>query len=565
MRELYSALLSHHDIYGIFRKLVLNETPLGTDFGFWRMLGFVHLVSASGIHLYALQNFLDSVFFRTARLFANRNHLHVWKRVSILLSYLVILYAWYLSQFRFGLFRPFIIVLFRNAAMHLGFRWRFWSPLALSISLDLIVSTIRHLCGVPNAFFSGRMHYALAVGGGLAAIELLRGRKTSHLHFHFALSVGSWLPTAAYDALFEHTVAWATPILSLVSIPLFASVLYPLLLADCLVDPAQLWDVTKSALLYSNIALKFSAEAVMSWRLFWSVNSEVFLEVFVLFFLFGKYVLAKFQRCFILLTIIFLIRGTVVKAVAPIKTAQVEQWNVGQGDSAFVQTGYESGFIDTGTRSSLKSSTFLKKLIERNIFTVNWIALTHLDQDHAGALERWIKLVSVERIFLSAAHFNDERGVRIDKVLQKYSVPVSHQGFPGIWLQCTSRECKHKKNGNMSGFFLEFNQGRDWYLNLGDADKKDELILLRELESKLSKPLTHYSGERVFKISHHGSRYSTSHELMVKLRPTQTWISAGAKNRYGHPTHRVLELLQNTNVLVRRTDRDGDLVFETTK
>lgn len=62
----------------------------------------------------------------------------------------------------------------------------------------------------------------------------------------------------------------------------------------------------------------------------------------------------------------------------------------------------------------------------------------------------------------------------------------------------------------------------------------------------------------VLVAGHHGSKYSTSEELLQCLRPEAACISVGA-NGYGHPSGEVLERLARQGCTVWRTDLHGNI------
>ena len=83
----------------------------------------------------------------------------------------------------------------------------------------------------------------------------------------------------------------------------------------------------------------------------------------------------------------------------------------------------------------------------------------------------------------------------------------------------------------------------------------------REFESRLAVADT--ARVRILKVGHHGSRTSTSPQLLAALRPQIAIISAGRGNLFGHPAPDVLERLADAGAVVFRTDRDGAVVVET--
>jgi competence protein ComEC len=64
-------------------------------------------------------------------------------------------------------------------------------------------------------------------------------------------------------------------------------------------------------------------------------------------------------------------------------------------------------------------------------------------------------------------------------------------------------------------------------------------------------------------VAHHGSRTSTSRELLDAWRPQIALISAGRGNTFGHPAPEVLRGLESIGARVFRTDLDGEITVET--
>jgi competence protein ComEC len=68
---------------------------------------------------------------------------------------------------------------------------------------------------------------------------------------------------------------------------------------------------------------------------------------------------------------------------------------------------------------------------------------------------------------------------------------------------------------------------------------------------------------RILKVAHHGSRTSTSRELLEHWRPQIAIVSAGRGNTFGHPAPDVLERLESIGADVYRTDLDGQVTVTT--
>ncbi len=68
----------------------------------------------------------------------------------------------------------------------------------------------------------------------------------------------------------------------------------------------------------------------------------------------------------------------------------------------------------------------------------------------------------------------------------------------------------------------------------------------------------------VLKVGHHGSRTSTSPDLVEGIRPRVALLSCGRGNRFGHPAPETLGTLARYCVPVLRTDQRSDCRVELT-
>ena len=64
----------------------------------------------------------------------------------------------------------------------------------------------------------------------------------------------------------------------------------------------------------------------------------------------------------------------------------------------------------------------------------------------------------------------------------------------------------------------------------------------------------------VLKVGHHGSKTSSSKDLIAEINPKYSIISVGKNNRYGHPSKEVLNNLEKSKIY--RTDQDGSIMFK---
>ena len=105
------------------------------------------------------------------------------------------------------------------------------------------------------------------------------------------------------------------------------------------------------------------------------------------------------------------------------------------------------------------------------------------------------------------------------------------------------------ENDNSNAIYTEL----DGYIFIfmGDAS----IITEKEILDKYN-----LSNIDVLKVGHHGSRTSSSKDLINEVNPKYSNISVGKNNRYGHPNKEVLENLNNSKIY--RTDQDGSIMFK---
>jgi competence protein ComEC len=106
---------------------------------------------------------------------------------------------------------------------------------------------------------------------------------------------------------------------------------------------------------------------------------------------------------------------------------------------------------------------------------------------------------------------------------------------------------------------LRVRHGRRSMLFVGDAEHAEEHDLVRAHGEGGGRGIA----ADVLKVGHHGSRTSTGPELLASVRPLVAMVSAGVRNRFGHPRPETLTALSNAGIFTARTDRDGQVVVET--
>jgi competence protein ComEC len=564
-REHLSQALTENfqDSYGILSHLLLSEAKSDDHTAFFRDLGFIHLFSASGIHLYALSFLCGFLFLGLGRLLQ-------FPVVPCLIgsrfaTTAIWIWGWLLAGLRLGMLRPLLLIFIQRIAKIQGFRWRKWTPLCLALSFDVLLSAITLFSkGLPLSNFNwseGRAFYLLAIGGG----ALLDHDERQH---HLSLSIASWLLDAIWDATSWGMITCMTPLLSLITIPLITLLIYPALVVFSL---AEFFSIKSSVLLSLLSTLFQLLEKFMTliFRLslhtgnLWIVSPITVFAVICLATLI--FLIPSRHRFYVLglaASVLAISRISMLSEshAAPklLQADEVTQLDVGQGDSALVVSRSGAGLIDTGSIHALSDSAWIRIFASRGLNRVQWIGLTHLDEDHSGGALRLARLMPIDCLTTSEAELQSARGKVYEGKLQQMGTRVDHQlssCVPYPAREPTKEQPgAHTANENMSAFLIPL-RGSGFYLSAGDATEADELKIADWVLNQGAAKGT----PRILKISHHGSKTSTSQEWLNKIGPTEAWISVGIGNRYGHPTLRTLDLIQSNGIPIRRTDISGAL------
>ena len=223
--------------------------------------------------------------------------------------------------------------------------------------------------------------------------------------------------------------------------------------------------------------------------------------------------------------------------------------DVGQGQSILLQTEGRTFLIDCGgdqedDTADLIAGTLLSQGIDR----LDGIILTHYDYDHAGAIDNLLTRIQTDLLLVAdtadakrypqlvgkVCYVNDT----LEIALEKSHITVFGPIYSG--------------SSNENSLCVLFESENCAILITGDRSAFGERMLMRK---------TQLPDVDVLIAGHHGSKNSTSEELLQAVTPETVIISAGEGNRYGHPHDELLERLEQHGYAVYRTDLHGTIIY----
>lgn len=246
--------------------------------------------------------------------------------------------------------------------------------------------------------------------------------------------------------------------------------------------------------------------------------------------------------------------------------------DVGQGDSIFLKSGQKTMLIDTGGKmsydfadwqrkehtSSIAKSKLLPYFSSLGIHHLNFLVLTHGDQDHLGEALELIENIKIDRVILNDGEKNrneqkliarlEQRGIPYEIALEGATYQVG-----AFFLQSLNRDLKEENDSSIVFLGTVFDKT---FLLTGDASMKTEKSILSAYK---------LPSVDILKLGHHGSKTSTSEELLTALQPSIALISAGRENKFGHPNQEVLDRLQKYEVPYFLTAREGSIQINFSK
>lgn len=221
--------------------------------------------------------------------------------------------------------------------------------------------------------------------------------------------------------------------------------------------------------------------------------------------------------------------------------------DVGQGQCILLQSQGRTYMVDCGgDRDEDAADIGAETLLSQGVSRLDGLILTHCDRDHAGAAGNLLSRVPADLVILPASGTVPENAdgqivyadrdltLRFETAVLNIYAPT----FPG--------------NGNETSLCLLFDTENCDILITGDRSAFGERLLLRR---------ENLPEVDVLIAGHHGSKNSTSEQLLECVKPEIVCISVGEDNPYGHPAAETLARLGEFGCTVYRTDENGTILI----
>jgi len=219
--------------------------------------------------------------------------------------------------------------------------------------------------------------------------------------------------------------------------------------------------------------------------------------------------------------------------------------DVGQGLAVVVRTRDHALVYDAGARYpseyDLGAAVVIPSLYALGIDRLDMLMISHADNDHAGGAP------AVAAAFPAARRYSGEPGrVRVPMAQCLAGQQWEWNGVRFRVLSPTTAMLNASANDHSCVLLVEGRAGR--LLLTGDIAMDTEPSVAASLNAG-SRP--------VLQVPHHGSKSSSSAEFITAVQPELAVVSAGWRNRFGHPRPEVMQRYAAAGVPVFNTAVDG--------
>lgn len=244
--------------------------------------------------------------------------------------------------------------------------------------------------------------------------------------------------------------------------------------------------------------------------------------------------------------------------IVPMPRQSMSMLDVGQGDAILLQDGTTQVLIDGGPGADV-----LTRLAEQMPWLdkkIEVIIATHPHRDHIEGLLHVLERYDVGMVLLPQYSYESDIERQFFRSIIAHHIPYRFAWY-GQSIQAGAMNLRvmspipgnewaklARNNPNNASVVMHADIFTTSALLMGDAEQGIEKQLLASIPSEAF-------NVAILKVGHHGSKTSTSAELLRAASPSISLISVGADNTYGHPAQEVVDRLGTTHVL--RTDQQG--------
>lgn len=480
----------------------------------YQINGISHLFSVSGFHI----NFITSIiYFYLDRVTYNKKIKYITVDIFLVL-YLLLCNT--TSLLRCTVMN---ILLSINHLLKLNIK-----------KIDIVLLTLI-LCIIINPFIIYDIGFIYSYTISFFLILYKNKYKTNNKLLKIIyISLISFLVSLPINIYTSYEINFLSIILNIIIVPIVSLILLPLSLLT-LIFPI----LDNILYLITSILEKISLYT-SNINIFKQILSKPSIILIIIYYLVIILILSKNKHYYLIL-ILLIFHKTI-----PLYNGNLEvvMFDVGEADSMLISTPSKKVniLIDTGRGIDINNIIIYLKSI--GISKLNYLIITHGDEDHIGGALYLIDNFKVDNVILNKGDYTElevELITHLKNKNIKYTNNINKIPLLGSYMYLLNTKKFSNENDNSIVTYFEYQKYK--FLFMGDSSSKTEEYLINNYN------LTNIS---FLKVGHHGSNTSSSPLFINKITPKVSLISVGRNNFYHHPNKEVLTNLSNS--VIYRTD-----------
>lgn len=480
----------------------------------YQINGISHLFSVSGFHI----NFITSIiYFYLDRVTYNKKIKYITVDIFLVL-YLLLCNT---------------TSLLRCTVMNILLSINYLLKLDIK-KIDIVLLTLI-LCIIINPFIIYDIGFIYSYTISFFLILYKNKYKTNNKLLKIIyISLISFLVSLPINIYTSYEINFLSIILNIIIVPIVSLILLPLSLLT-LIFPI----LDNILYLITSILEKISLYT-SNINIFKQILSKPSIILIIIYYLVIILILSKNKHYYLIL-ILLIFHKTI-----PLYNSNLEvvMFDVGEADSMLISTPSKKVniLIDTGRGIDINNIIIYLKSI--GISKLNYLIITHGDEDHIGGALYLIDNFKVDNVILNKGDYTElevELITHLKNKNIKYTNNINKIPLLGSYMYLLNTKKFSNENDNSIVTYFEYQKYK--FLFMGDSSSKTEEYLINNYN------LTNIS---FLKVGHHGSNTSSSPLFINKINPKVSLISVGRNNFYHHPNKKVLTNLSNS--VIYRTD-----------
>ena len=482
----------------------------------YRINGISHLFSVSGMHI----NFFVSIIY----LYLNKITYN--KRIKYLITNIFIIT--YLILFPSS-------SLLRSAVMSILYSINYLLKLKIKkIDILLLTLGVSLLINPFIIYDLGYIYsYTITFFLVLSSSTLKKKNKISKIIYISLLSFLVSIPITIYNS-FEINII--SILLNIILVPIISIIILPLTILT------YIFPILDSILyLFTNTleTISLFISKINITKIIFPKPSLLIIVLYYIIFLLSYQNKKYFYLNIILLIIIY---------ISPYLNSNFEvvMFEVGEADCHLIKYPYNKNtiLIDTGKNEYKIKNEVIPYLKSIGIKKIDYLIITHGDEDHIGGSITLINNFQVKNVILNKGTFTDLEKELIKNLNKKkipYQININKINLSNHTIYLLNNTKYNNENDNSIITYFTYQKYK--FLYMGDASITTEDNLLENYN------LNNIS---ILKVGHHGSNTSSSKDFISQINPSISLISVGKNNIYHHPNKEVINNLSKSRIY--RTD-----------